>query len=50
MPIFSTPAAGRGWPRPTAADVRELDRLAEDVALLDREIAQVASTISRSTD
>src|SRR3954469_8534110 len=50
MPIFSTAAAGRGWPpnrcrtMSAAIDrhVRELDRLAEDLALLDREIAQDA--------
>ncbi|WP_225174363.1 MULTISPECIES: transposase [unclassified Bradyrhizobium] len=55
MPIFSTPVAGRGWPPNSCRTMsarpwigtsgrarRELDRLAEDLALLDREIAQVA--------
>src|SRR5262249_59285175 len=51
MPIFSTPAAGRGWPLNFLPDderaaidrhVRELDRLAEDLGLLDRQIAQDA--------
>jgi len=49
MPIFSTPAAGRGWP-PNSCRTRSarpsigttVSRLAEDVALLDREIAQAA--------